>query len=123
MCQTTYLTKRSPCGTRSVGKSNTPVSTTIAILSLLLPQGYSILINIYGKPSLSHLTPRYPISYHLAPLCYLSILRLHCTTPTTTTVTLTLTTIGLSVILLYVTTVSVSNVSVIILTLIRSSVY
>ena len=120
MCQTTYLTKRSPRGTRSVGKLRTPVSTTIAILSLLLPQGYSILINIYGKPSLSHLTPRYPISYHLAPLCYLSILRLPCTTPT---VTLTLTTIGLSVILLYVTTVSVSNVSVIILTLIRSSVY
>ena len=106
MCQTTYLTKRSPCGTRSVGKPRTPVSTTIAILSLLLPQGYSILINIYGKPSLSHLTPRYPISYHLAPLCYLSILRLP------------LTTIGLSVILLCVTTVSVSNVSVI-----MSSVY
>ena len=120
MCQTTYLTKRSPCGTRSVGKSNTPVSTTIAILSLLLPQGYSILINIYGKPSLSHHTPRYSISYHLAPLCYLSILRLPCTTLTpTTTVT---DTIGLSVILLYVTTVSVS-VSVIILTLIMSSVY
>ena len=49
MCQTTYLTKRSPCGTRSVGKPRTPVSTTIAILSLLLPQGYSILINVYGK--------------------------------------------------------------------------
>ena len=119
MCQTTYLTKRSPCGTRSVGKPRTPVSTTIAILSLLLPQGYSILINIYGKPSLSHLTPRYPISYHLAPLCYLSILRLPCTTLTPTTTV----TIGLSVILLCVTTVSVSNVSVIILTLIRSSVY
>lgn len=112
MCQTTYLTKRSPCGTRSVGKSNTPVSTTIAILSLLLPQGYSILINIYGKPSLSHLTPRYSISYHLAPLYYLSILRLPLTTLTDT--------IGLSVILLYVTTVSVS---VIILTLTMSSVY
>ena len=122
MCQTTYLTKRSPRGTRSVGKLRTPVSTTTAILSLLLPQGYSILINIYGKPSLSHLTPRYPISYHLAPLCYLSILRLPLTTVTTVTDTLTTltVTIGLSVILLYVTTV---NVSVIILTLTMSSVY
>ena len=70
MYQTTYLTKRSPRGTRSVGKLRTPVSTTTAILSLLLPQGYSILINIYGKPCLSHLTPRYSILYHLVPLGY-----------------------------------------------------
>ena len=119
MCQTTYLTKRSPCGTRSVGKPRTPVSTTIAILSLLLPQGYSILINIYGKPSLSHPSHNTTRSNHSTPLCYLSILRLPCTTLTPTTTV----TIGLSVILLCVTTVSVSNVSVIILTLIRSSVY
>jgi hypothetical protein len=70
MYQTTYLTKRSPRGTRSVGKLRTPVSTTTAILSLLLPQGYSILINIYGKPCLSHRTPRYSILYHLVPLGY-----------------------------------------------------
>ena len=121
MCQTTYLTKRSPCGTRSVGKLRTPVSTTIAILSLLLPQGYSILINIYGKPSLSHPSHNTTRSNHSIPLCYLSILRLPLTTVTDTpTVTTTDTTIGLSVILLYVTTVSVS---VIILTLTMSSVY
>ena len=67
MCQTTYLTKRSPCGTRSVGKPRTPVSTTIAILSLLLPQGYSILINIYGKPSLSHPSHNTTRSNHSTP--------------------------------------------------------
>ena len=110
MCQTTYLTKRSPCGTRSVGKPRTPVSTTIAILSLLLPQGYSILINIYGKPSLSHPSHNTTRSNHSTPLCYLSILRLPLTTVTDT--------IGLSVILLYLTTVNV-----IILTLTMSSVY